>query len=67
MYEQVLAYRSAMAQAGVMRLKEIITAEEYAKIDTMMLQKHGLSLCSIFRDIDLITSGIKGNMSHQRR
>ena len=60
----VLGYKSAMAQAGVMLSKGIITAEEYAIIDTMMAEKYGLSSYSVFRENDLLYSSIRGNMSH---
>ena len=60
----VLGYKSAMAQAGLMLSKGIITAEEYAIIDTMMAEKYDLSSCSLFRENDLLYSSIRGNMSH---
>ena len=34
----------------------LITAKEYADLDTRLLQKYGLSLCSILSDTRLITS-----------
>ena len=60
----VLGYKSAMAQAGVMLSKGIITAEEYAIIDTMMAEKYSLCSCSLFRENDLLYNGFRGNMSH---
>jgi len=63
-FVRVLGYKSAMAQAGVMLSKGIITTEEYAIIDTMMTEKYGLCSCSLFRENDLLCSGIRGNMSH---
>lgn len=47
-----------------MLLEGIITEAEYVIIDTMMAEKYGLSLCSLFRDNDLLYSSIRGNMSH---
>ena len=63
-FADVLGYKSAMAQAGLMFSKGIISTEEYAIIDTMMAEKYGLSSCSLFRDNDLLYSSIRGNMSH---
>ena len=54
MNDNILAYCSAMAQARRMLSLRLITREEYGKIDTMMLQKYGLSLGSLFRDMTLI-------------
>lgn len=63
-FADVLGYKSAMAQAGLMFSKGIISTEEYAIIDTMMAEKYGLSSCSLFRDNDLLYSSTRGNMSH---
>lgn len=60
----ILGYKSAMAQAGLMLSKGIITAEVYAIIDTMMAEKYGLCSCSLFRENDLLYNGFRGNMSH---
>ena len=60
----ILGYKSAMAQAGLMLSKGIITAEEYAIIDTMMAGKYGLCSCSLFRENNLLYNGFRGNMSH---
>ena len=64
MTEQITAYMSAMAQARQMMRQGLITRREYADIDTIMLQKYGLSSVSLFRDIDLIFAGGGANMSH---
>ena len=63
-YSRVLGYKSAMAQARVMLSGGLITASEYAIIDTMMAEKYDLSSCSVFRENDLLYSSIRGNMSH---
>ena len=62
----VLGYKSAIAQAGLMLSKGIITTEEYAIIDTMMAEKYGLCSCSLFRENDLPCGGTRGNMSHYK-
>lgn len=42
-------YQMAMALARSMRSKGLISAKEYAKIDTIIANKYGISSCSIFR------------------
>ncbi|MEG2673441.1 MAG: hypothetical protein RR937_09720 [Ruthenibacterium sp.] len=61
-FANILDYKSAMAQAGIMRSKGIISGEEYATIDTMMAAKYALSSCSLFRDNALIYRENNGNM-----
>ena len=41
----------------------IITAEEYAIIDTNMCKRYGVDLDSLYRDNDLIITDIYGNIS----
>ena len=57
-------YLAAMLQAKRMLSMGILTPEDYAKIDTMMAEKYGISSCSLYRGIDLIISAFRGNMSH---
>ena len=47
--EKVSAYRRAVSLAKVMRVRGIISEKEYDKIDTIMADKYGISLVSIFR------------------
>lgn len=47
---QIVRYRIAMSMARSMLDKGIITPEEYAKIDTIMAKKAGISSCTIFSD-----------------
>ena len=47
--EKVSSYRRAMSLAGSMRVRGIISEKEYDKIDTIMADKYGISLVSIFR------------------
>lgn len=42
-------YLSAMLQAKRMLSMGILTPEDYAKIDTRMAKKYGISSCSIYR------------------
>ena len=57
-------YLASMLQAKRMLSMGIITPEDYAIIDTMQREKFGISSCSLYRGIDLIYSGFRGNMSH---
>lgn len=57
-------YLASMLQAKRMLSLGIITPEDYAIIDTMQREKFGISSCSLYRGIDLIYSGFRGNMSH---
>lgn len=62
-YEAIIAYKSAMVQAGQMLLKGLITEQEYAIIETKMRERFGINSCSLFRDIDWINTDFRGNMS----
>ena len=57
-------YLATMLQAKRMLSLGIITPEDYAIIDTMQREEFGISSCSLYRGIDLIYSGFRGNMSH---
>ena len=48
-YIPIAPYQMAMALARSMRSKGLISAKEYAKIDTIIANKYGISSCSIFR------------------
>lgn len=47
---RIANYRVAMSLANEMLENGIISSEEYAKIDTIMTKKYGLSSCTIFRE-----------------
>ena len=57
-------YLASMLQAKRMLSLGIITPEDYAIIDTMQREEFGISSCSLYRGIDLIYNGFRGNMSH---
>ena len=57
-------YTAVMAQANRMLNEGILSAEEYAEIDTKVADKYGLSSCCLFRENTLLYKGIDGNMSH---
>ena len=58
------SYLASMLHAKRMLSMGVITPEDYAIIDTMRREKFGISSCSLYRGIDLIYSGFRGNMSH---
>lgn len=62
-YEALTKYKSAMAQARIMFSKGLISAEEYAIIDTNMCRRYGVDLDSLYRDNDLIITDFYGNIA----
>jgi len=59
-------YLASMLQAKRMLEMGILTSEDYAHIDTIIAKKHDISSCSLYRGIDLIYDGFRGNMSHYK-
>lgn len=59
-------YISTMIQAKSLLVSGNISTSDYAKIDTMIAEKYGLSSCNIYRGIDLIYKDNRGNMSHNK-
>ena len=59
-------YLASMLHAKRMLSMGILTPEDYAIIDTMQGEKFGISSCSLYRGIDLIYSGFRGNISHYK-
>ncbi|MGN0477532.1 MAG: SHOCT domain-containing protein [Ruminococcus sp.] len=48
LYEKVVAYRITMSVIKSMLKSNIITADEYSEIDTIIARENGLSSCTIF-------------------
>ena len=61
--ERLESYLASMLQAKQMVLMGILTPKDYAAIDTIMNEKYGISSCSLYRGIDLIYDGFRGNIS----
>ena len=59
------SYLASMLQAKRMLAMGIFTPEDYAKIDTIIAKKYGISSCSLYRGIDLLYSRFNGNMAHE--
>lgn len=47
--QRIVDYELSMYTACSMLKRGLISKDEYVKIDTIIAQKHGVSLCSIFR------------------
>jgi hypothetical protein len=47
--DKLLRYQRVMSWVRSLLSQSLITKTEYAKIDTMMAEKYGVSSCSIFR------------------
>ena len=60
------SYLASMLQAKRMLEIGIITQEDYAKIDTIIAKKYGISSFSLYRGLDLLYGGFRGNMSHYK-
>ena len=61
-YEAVTSYKASMKQAQTMLERGLISADDYAKIDTKLAQKYGLNSCSIYVQNELICSKNRGNI-----
>ena len=61
-FQALLGYKSAMAQAHLMRSKGLISAEEFGIIETKMCGIFGINFDSLFRENDWIISEFRGNM-----
>lgn len=51
LYDKVVPYRISMSVIKSMLKSNIITAEEYSEIDTIIARENGLSSCTIFGEI----------------
>ena len=63
MNKNIIEYCSTMAQAKRMLKLDIISMDDYEKIDHVLLEKYKLPLSSLYRDIALIYKKNRGNMS----
>ncbi|GHU34502.1 hypothetical protein FACS1894105_01610 [Clostridia bacterium] len=50
-FDSILHYRMAMSVFTKWRDNGNITSAELAMVETIMAEKYGLSLCSIYRDL----------------
>lgn len=48
LYDKVCAYRISMSVIKSLLKSNIITADEYSEIDTIIAHENGLSSCTIF-------------------
>ncbi|MGB4091669.1 MAG: SHOCT domain-containing protein [Ruminococcus flavefaciens] len=49
LFDKLYRYQRVMSWVRSLLSQALITKTEYAKIDTMMAKKYGISSCSIFR------------------
>ena len=61
-HDALLNYKTAIEQAKILLDRTVITAKEYAIIDTNLRQKYGIFTCSIFVENDLIINDYRGNI-----
>lgn len=62
-FQALMGYKSAMAQARLMRSKGLINAAEYGIIETKMCGIFGINLGSLYRDNDWINGASDGNIA----
>lgn len=51
LYDKVVAYRISMSVIKNMLKSNIITAQDYSEIDTIIARENGLSSCTIFSEM----------------
>ena len=51
LYDKVVAYRISMSVIKNMLKSNIISADEYSEIDTIIARENGLSSCTIFGEM----------------
>ena len=64
---RVNAYLLAMTAADKMRREGVISNEDYQRIESLILDKYGLSSRSIYRRIDWISSRTRGNITPTKK
>lgn len=67
MFLRLFGYKSAMKQARDMVNKELITKDEYTKIEEKMCGMFGINISSLYRENDWINTRLGGNMSPNTR
>ena len=61
-YKALTSYKTSLKQAKTMLERGLISADDYAKIDTKLAQKYGLNSCSIYVQNELLCSKNRGNI-----
>lgn len=62
LYGRIKEYNTVLAVIREMRSAGIITDKDFGIICTVLAEEYGLSSCSIFAGIDLITARTDGNI-----
>ena len=60
----LVCYLSAIAQGHVLLSKGFITEQDYMRFEEKVRRKYNIPERSIFRDVSLLYSQIRGNMPH---
>ena len=60
--EAILRYKASMSIFKKWATEGLISEEELLAIDTMMAEKYGLSLSSIYRENDLLCTRFRANI-----
>ena len=64
LYWKVINYRTALALVKEMRSNGLVSEAEYLVICTVLASRFGLSMSTIFSEIDLISPPNDGNIAH---
>ena len=62
LYSRIKEYHIALALIKEMRSGDIIDDKDYTIICLSLAEKYGISSCSIFAEIDLISAAADANM-----
>mgnify|MGYP004462239827 FL=1 len=62
LYGRIKEYNTVLAVIREMRSAGIITDKDFGIICTVLAEEYGLSSCSIFAEIDLISARTDGNI-----
>ena len=62
LYSRIKEYHIALALIKEMRSGDIINDKDYTIICLSLAEKYGISSCSIFAEIDLISAAADANM-----
>ena len=64
--EALLSYVSAMATARQMRRINVLTDDEYQRVEEAIREKYNVPKGSIYRDFDLLCPRFRAMMSHHK-
>lgn len=65
-FDNIARYQAMMNMAKILLGRGLISAEEYAMIDTKIANRIGLNSCTIYRQNHWINGDFRGNMAHYK-